>query len=37
MALGVLLIPPVFVSLRSAAFESRRWQESDVAGDDDGE
>jgi hypothetical protein len=29
MALGVLLIPPVLISLRSAAFESRRWQESD--------
>ena len=28
-ALGVLLIPPVFVSIRAAAFEGRRWQESD--------
>ncbi len=35
IALGVLLIPPVFVSLRAAAFESRRWQESDFADDDD--
>jgi hypothetical protein len=35
MALGVLLIPPIYVSIRSAAFESRRWQESDFAGDDD--
>ncbi len=30
MALGVLLVPPIFVTLRSAAFESRRWQESDL-------
>jgi len=35
MALGVLLLPPVFVSLRSAAFESRRWQESDFGDDDE--
>jgi hypothetical protein len=31
-ALGVLLIPPVFVSIRAAAFEGRRWQESDYGG-----
>ena len=37
MALGVLLVPPIFVTLRSAAFESRRWQESDFAGDDEEE
>jgi hypothetical protein len=34
MALGVLLIPPIVVSLRAAAFESRRWQESDFGGED---
>ena len=37
MALGILLVPPIFVTLRSAAFESRRWQESSFADDDDDE
>lgn len=31
IALGLLAIPPVFVSLRAASFEARRWQESDYA------
>ena len=31
----VLLVPPIFVTLRAASFEARRWQESDFAGDDD--
>lgn len=35
MALGVLLIPPIVVTLRSAAFESKRWQESDFGGDEE--
>lgn len=34
IAIVLLAIPPVLVSLRSAAFEGRRWQESDF-GDDD--
>ena len=29
IALGLLAIPPVFASLRSASFEAKRWQESD--------
>jgi hypothetical protein len=28
----LLLIPPVWATIRSASFESRRWQESDYAG-----
>lgn len=37
LAVIVLLIPPVFVSIRAMAFETARWQESDFAtgGDDD--
>jgi hypothetical protein len=35
MALGVLLIPPIVITLRSAAFESKRWQESDFGGDEE--
>ncbi len=31
IALGLLLLPPVLVSLQAAAFERRRWQESDYA------
>ena len=31
IALGVLLLPPIVVTLRSSAFEARRWQESDFA------
>lgn len=30
-AIGVLLVPPVVVSMRSASFEGRRWQESDFS------
>jgi hypothetical protein len=29
IGLGCLLVPPLIVSFRSAAFEARRWQESD--------
>ena len=29
--IGVLLLPPIFVTLRTASFEGRRWQESDFA------
>jgi hypothetical protein len=35
LAIVVLLVPPIFVTLRAASFEARRWQESDFAGDDD--
>lgn len=35
LAVVVLLVPPIFVTLRAASFEARRWQESDFAGDDD--
>ena len=31
IALGVFLLPPVFVTFRSAAFETTRWAESDFA------
>jgi hypothetical protein len=31
LAIGVLLLPPIFVTLRSASFEGRRWQESDFS------
>ncbi len=31
LAIGLLLLPPVAVTLRSASFEARRWQESDFA------
>jgi len=31
IALPLLLIPPFFVTIRSAAFEGKRWQESDHA------
>ena len=31
LAFGVLILPPIFVSLRSAAFETTRWAESDFA------
>jgi hypothetical protein len=34
IALGVLFVPPLVMTLRSHAFEARRWQESDY-GDDD--
>ena len=29
VALGLLLLPPLFLWIRSASFETRRWQESD--------
>ena len=29
VALGLLVVPPIFVSARALAFESRRWAESD--------
>ena len=35
IALGVLLLPPIVVTLRSSAFEARRWQESDFGDSDD--
>ncbi len=38
LVLPFLLIPPLIVSIRAAAFEGRRWAESDYApsgGDDD--
>lgn len=40
LALALLLAPPLLVWLRSASFETRRWQESDYgsawgSGDDD--
>ena len=31
LVIGVLLLPPLFVTLRSASFEGRRWQESDFS------
>ncbi len=31
LVIGVLLLPPIFVTLRSASFEGRRWQESDFS------
>ncbi|MGE5488688.1 MAG: DUF4178 domain-containing protein, partial [bacterium] len=36
IALALLLLPPVFVTIRSAAFEAKRWKESDhpPSGDD---
>lgn len=35
IALGVLLLPPIVITLRSSAFEARRWQESDFGDSDD--
>jgi len=35
IALGVLLLPPIVVTMRSSAFEARRWQESDFGDSDD--
>jgi hypothetical protein len=32
IAAGLLLLPPVWVSIRSAGFEAARWRESDYAG-----
>ncbi len=37
IAFVVLLIPPIFVTLRAASFEARRWQESDFAKEDEDE
>jgi hypothetical protein len=31
LALPFLFIPPIWVSIRAAAFEGSRWQESDYA------
>lgn len=31
LALPLLLIPPIFASMRGGSFEARRWQESDYA------
>jgi hypothetical protein len=31
LAIGVLILPPIVVTLRSASFEGRRWQESDFS------
>ncbi len=31
LALGLMIVPPVLVSIRAASFEGRRWQESDLA------
>jgi hypothetical protein len=33
----LLLVPPVFTTVRKASFESRRWQESDYAPSGDGD
>ena len=35
IALGLIVVPPAFVTFRAAAFETRRWQESDYAPKDD--
>jgi len=35
VALGLLAVPPLFISWRHHAFERRRWYESDYGGDDD--
>lgn len=35
IALGLLAVPPLLVTWRYAAFEHRRWSESDYAGDDE--
>lgn len=35
MAFGALLVPPVIFSIRAAAFEGKRWQESDYASSDE--
>ena len=37
LALPILLVPPIIVTIRAAAFEGKRWQESDYApsSDDD--
>jgi Domain of unknown function (DUF4178) len=32
-AFGLLLVPPMLVGMRAAAFEQRRWQESDPGGE----
>ncbi len=37
IALPLLLLPPVFVTIRSLTFEHRRWQESDYAAGSDGD
>ena len=31
LAIVLLLVPPIFVTLRAASFEARRWQESDFS------
>ncbi|MBK5296534.1 MAG: DUF4178 domain-containing protein [Vicinamibacteria bacterium] len=31
LAMVLLLVPPIFVTMRAASFEARRWQESDFA------
>ena len=31
LAIVVLLVPPIFVTMRAASFEARRWQESDFS------
>jgi hypothetical protein len=31
LAIVILLVPPIFVTLRAASFEARRWQESDFS------
>jgi len=35
LLLGILLIPPVWVSIRAAGYETKRWAESDHAPDTD--
>jgi hypothetical protein len=31
LAIALLLVPPIFVTVRAASFEARRWQESDYS------
>ena len=31
LAIVVLMLPPIFVTMRAASFEARRWQESDYS------
>ena len=35
IALGLIAVPPLLATFRAAAFENKRWQESDYAAEDD--